>query len=156
MNNSLKTINALATIISSKNTNDTQVKQINNSSEQLNDNTEQLNSDNIKTTTIIPKWLKNLKCIINPMSKDEESFQYSIKLSKHKEIGLNCNRINKIKTFLHHFNFNNINYPLKKEDYEMFERNNELTYLVVFRLDDKEKKFIFILNQNTLEKEEIE
>ena len=35
--------------------------------------------------------------------------------SKHGEIGNNCNRINKIKPFLKHFNFENINYPLKKK-----------------------------------------
>ena len=60
-------------------------------------------------------------------------------------MGSNCNRINKIKLFLQKFSFENTNYPLntislKEKDYEMFERNNESTYLINFKLDDKDKK----------------
>ena len=196
MNNSLKTINTLATIISLKNTDNAQVKQLNNDNtkqsntdntqlKQLNtDNTQvkQLNNDNTKqlnttnneqsntntqvkqlnidnTKVTLPKWLKNLKCVINPLSKDKESFQYSVTLSRHKEIRSNCNRVSKMKPFLQHFNLENINYlsnriSLKKEDYEMLERNNESSYLLVFKLDDEKKELYYHFKSKFIGKRE--
>ena len=62
---------------------------------------------------------------------------------KHKEIGTNCNRINKTKPVLQHFNFENINYPLKKENYEMFEKNYESIYLLVFKPDDEHERVYY-------------
>ena len=44
-------------------------------------------------------------------------------------MGTNFNRTNKIKTYLNNFNFESINYPLKKKIYEAFENNNEATSL---------------------------
>ena len=72
-------------------------------------------------STLVPltKWLKDLKCIINPINNNKgnnKCFQYSIGLSKHKEMGTNYNRINKIEPFLRNFNFENIKYPLKREE----------------------------------------
>ena len=117
MNNSLKTINTLATIISlekpsnidniqvkQSNTDNILVKQLNTEQPSINNTLiKQSSTDNTKTT--LPKWLKDSKCIINPLNTDNKSFQYSVALSRHKEMGLNCNRINKIKPFLQHFNF---------------------------------------------------
>ena len=208
MNNTLKTINTFATIISLKeqskfvnnfkesnkintvkeinNTNTIKkintVKEINNINtikkmdktntlrEQLNtgntyreqpntdnnlreqsdiDNTlrEQLNngSNYIK----LSKWLKDLKCIINPINSNKgnnKCLQYYIGLFKHKEMGANYNRINKTEPFLRNFNFENINYPLQKEDYEVFERNNESISLNILKPDKERKKCTIILN----------
>ena len=55
-------------------------------------------------------------------------------------MGSNYNRINKIKPFLQHFNSENINHPLEKEDYKTFESNNESISLIVYRLDNERKK----------------
>ena len=49
--------------------------------------------NNLKQPTInfnpTPEWLKPKKSILNPISKDNKSFQYSITLSSHhKEIGI--------------------------------------------------------------------
>ena len=98
INNSLKAINAL---ISLKNINNTQVNQINaddtqiniDSTKQLNINTnntkiKQLNSAqtiNKSTLAKVPDWLKKSKCVINPLSTDKESFQYSVTLSRYKK-----------------------------------------------------------------------
>ena len=57
-------------------------------------------------------------------------------------MGSNYNRINKIKPFLHHFNFENINHPLKKEDYETFEKNNESISLTVYKPDNEKKSVL--------------
>ena len=127
MNNSLKTIKTLETIISLKkqsNTDNTLVKQLNTDNtliEQSNtDNTliEQSNTNKTNDTFVtLPKWLKDLRCITNPINNkkgDNKCFQYSIGLFKHKKVGTNYNRISKIKPFLKNFNFDNVNYPIKK------------------------------------------
>ena len=68
------------------NIHNTEKPNIHNTEQSNIDNTEQSNIDN--TLATLPKWLKNLKCIINPLNnvkKDNKSFQYSVALSKHKE-----------------------------------------------------------------------
>ena len=123
MNNSLKTINTVATIISLKKESNTLAKQSNTDNtdntlvKQLNtDNTlvKQSNTDNTdnnlvkqlntaNTFVTLPKWLKSLKCIINPMNNkkgDNKCFEYSVAPFRHGEMGSNYNRINKIKPFL--------------------------------------------------------
>ena len=144
INNTLKAINTLATIISLKEqskiaNNFKELNKINTvKREQLStdntlreqsntyntlreqssiDNTSREQLDNESTYVKLSKWLKNLRCIINPLNNSKENnkcFQYSIALSKHKEMGVNYNRINKIEPFLRNFNFENIKYPLKK------------------------------------------
>ena len=96
-------------------------------------------------STLVPltKWLKDLKCIINPINNkkgNNKCFQYSIGLSKHKEMGTNYNRMNKIESFPRNFNFENIKYPLKKEEYEVYERNNESISLNILKPDNERKK----------------
>ena len=112
-----------------------------------NDNTSEEQSNNESTFVMLPKWLKSLRCITNPLNNtkggDKECFQYSIGLSKDNEIGKNCGRINKIQLFLRHFNFEDINYPIKKEDYETFERNNESISLNVLKLDNERKRMYY-------------
>ena len=80
-------------------------------------NTLREQSNNGSTYVETLKWLKNLKCIINPINNNKgnnKCFQYSIALSKHKEMETNYNRINKIEPFRKNFNFKNTNYPLEK------------------------------------------
>ena len=62
---------------------------------------------------------------MNNKEGDNKCFEYSVALSRHTEMGTNYNRIYKAKSFLQHFNFEIINYPLKKEDYETFEITNQ-------------------------------
>ena len=59
-------------------------------------------------------------------------------------MGVNYNRINKIKLFLRNVNFENINYPIKKEDYEVFERNNESISLNILKPDNERKKSVLL------------
>ena len=115
VNNSLKTINNLATIISLKEqsriANNFEKSNQLSTVEKLSKTNEMLNNE----STFVPlaKWLKDLKCVIKPLNNHEgnnKSFQYSVALSKHKEIGVNYNRINKIEPFLKNFNFKNIFY----------------------------------------------
>ena len=69
--------------------------------------------------------IKSKRAVLNPKSNDNKSFQYSITLSLYyKDIGNNFNRITKIKPCIYNFNWNNINFPPTKQDYENFEINN--------------------------------
>ena len=58
-------------------------------------------------------------------------------------MGANYNRINKTEPFLRNFNFENINYPPQKEDYEVFERNNESISLNILKPDKERKKMYY-------------
>ena len=90
--------------------------------------------------------MKDLRCIINPINDkkgDNECFQYSTALLKHKEIGNNSNRVFKIKPYLRNLNFKYIKYPLKREDYETFERNNESISLNILKPDNAKKKVYY-------------
>ena len=110
------------------------VKELSKTDEVLNDES---------TYVKLSKWSKDLRCIINPINDkkgNNKCFDYSIALCKHKEMRTNYNRINKIELFLKNFNFENINYPLKKEDYETFEKNNESIALDVLKSDDENQR----------------
>ena len=65
-------------------------------------------------------------------------------------MGKNYNRISTIKPFLKSFNFENTNYPVKKEDYEIFERDNEPFCLIVFKLDNERKKVYYHFKSKNL------
>ena len=75
---------------------------------------------------------------MNPKNNDNKSFQYSITLSLYYEdIGNNFNRITKIELYINNFNWNNINFPPIKQDYENFEINNENISLNIYELDNE-------------------
>ena len=134
------------------------VKKMNktNTIEKLSETNEVLN--NGSTSVSLTKWLKDLKCIINPINNNKgnnKCFQYSIGLSKHKEMGTNYNRINKIEPYLRNFSFENINYPLKKEDCEVFERNNKSISLNILKPDNERKKVYYHFNSKNTEREKL-
>ena len=57
-------------------------------------------------------------------------------------MGNNYNRINKIEPFLQCFNFENINYPVKKEDCKIFERNNKSIKIYLLLLENKHYTYV--------------
>ena len=78
--------------------------------------------------------IRSKKAVLNPKCNDNNSFQYSITLSLYyKEIGNNFYRITKIKPYINNFNWNNINFPPIKQDYENFEINNENIALNIYQ-----------------------
>ena len=115
-----------------------------------------LNKNNKNTYVETPICIRFKKGVLNPKSNDNKSFQYSITLSLyHKEVGNTFNRITKIKPYINNFNWNNINFPPIKQDYETFEINNEnislnicqfnnekICQLYKSNYDKKTKKFI--------------
>ena len=91
--------------------------------------------------------MKDLHCTVNPLNDKvnyNKCFDYSIVLSMYSsKMGNNYNQLYKIKPYLNEFNFKNINYPLngiplKKEDYQTFERNNESIALNILKADESQ------------------
>ena len=106
--------------------------------------------NNIKKSTF-STMLKKSRSVANPKVTDEKSFQYSVAISRHDEMdNKNLNRKGKIKKQLAHFHFKNINYPLKKEDYETFERNNNSVALIVLKPNNEIKKLGYNFNSKSM------
>ena len=73
-----------------------------------------------------PKWLKDKKCTINQKNTDNKCFQYATTLALNfNNIGKCHQRISKIKPFINNYNWNNINFPTAKKDWNKFELNNK-------------------------------
>ena len=99
------------------------------------------------TNTETPNWLRPLKCTINPENNKKlcnQSFKYAIAASK--TTGDKKFRLTKIEKHLNEFNFKNITYPPSTNDYEMFENNNPLVKLIIFKETKNEKKLVFTHN----------
>ena len=94
-----------------------------NNTPQVN-NTSQVN--NIKPS--LYEDVRKSQSFINLEKKitNEESFKYAYTLFKYKEMDNNRNRKKTIKEYFEGLNFNSITYPLKQEDYEKIERNNNV------------------------------
>ena len=73
-----------------------------------------------------PKWLKDKKCIVNQKNNDKKCFQYAATLALNfDDIDRNPQRVSKIKPFIDNYNWNDINFPAAKKDWNKFELNNK-------------------------------
>ena len=81
-----------------------------------------------------PDWMKCKKATINPINKnDNRCMQYAIIVAlNYEEIGNNPERISKSKPFIMMYDWNNINFPSHKEDWNTFEKNNKSIALNIF------------------------
>ena len=71
-----------------------------------------------------PKWLKDKKCTINQKNADNKCFQYDTTLALNfNNIDKHHQRISKIKPFIDNYNWNDINFPAAKKDWNKFEVN---------------------------------
>ena len=73
-----------------------------------------------------PKWLKDKKCCINQKNNDNKCFQYAATLALNiNSINKHHQRISKIKPVIDNYNWNDINFPAAKKDWNKFEVNNK-------------------------------
>ena len=73
-----------------------------------------------------PKWVKDKKCTINQKNNDNKCFQYATTLALNiNSIDKHHQRITKIKPFIDNYNWNDINFPAIKKDWNKFELNNK-------------------------------
>ena len=73
-----------------------------------------------------PKWLKDKKCTINQKNTDNKCFQYATTLALNfNNIDKHDQRISKIKPFINNYNWNDVNFPTAKKNWNKFELNNK-------------------------------
>ena len=88
-----------------------------------------------------PKWLKDKKCTINQKNYDNKCFQYATTLALNfNNIDKHHQRISKIKPFIDNYNWNNINFPTAKNDWNKFELNNKDVALNILYVPFNTKK----------------
>ena len=64
-----------------------------------------------------PDWIKNKKATINPQNKNNECFKYAITVAlNHKKISNHSEKVSKIKPFINHYNWNDIEFPSHSKD----------------------------------------
>ena len=88
-----------------------------------------------------PKWLKDKKCTINKKNNDNKCFQYAATLALNiNSIDKHHQRITKIKPFIDNYNWNDINFPAIKKDWNKFELNNKNVALNILYVPFNTKK----------------
>ena len=88
-----------------------------------------------------PKWLKDKKCTINQKNTDNKCFQYATTLALNfNNIDKHHQRISKIKPFINNYNWNDINFPTAKKDWNKFELNNKNVALNILYVPFNTKK----------------
>ena len=88
-----------------------------------------------------PKWLKDKKCIVNQKNNDNKCFQYATTLALNfNKIDRNPQRISRIKPFIDNYNWNDINFPATKKDWNRFEVNNKNVALNILYVPFNTKK----------------
>ena len=88
-----------------------------------------------------PKWLKDKKCCINQKNNDNKCFHYAATLALNfNNIDRDSQRILKIKPFINNYNWNDINFPAAKEDWNKFKVNNKNVALNILYVTYNTKK----------------
>ena len=88
-----------------------------------------------------PKWLKDKKCTVNQKNNDNNCFQYATTLAlNHDKINKHPQRISRIKPFIENCNWNDINFPATKKDWNRFEVNNKNVALNILYVPFNTKK----------------
>ena len=87
------------------------------------------------------KWLKDKNCTINKKNNDNKCFQYAATLALNiNSIDKHHQRITKIKSFIDNYNWNDINFPAIKKDWNEFELNNKNVALNILYVPFNTKK----------------
>ena len=88
-----------------------------------------------------PKWLKDKKCTVNQKNNDNKCFQYATILALNfNKIDKYHQRISRIKPFIENYNWNDINFPIAKKDWNRFEVNNKNVALNILYVSFNTKK----------------
>ena len=73
-----------------------------------------------------PKWLKDKKSTVNKKNVDNKCLQYATTLALNfDKVTSHPERITKIKSFIDTYNWNDINFPGTRKDWNRFEVNNK-------------------------------
>ena len=98
-----------------------------------------------------PKWLKDKKCTVNQTNNDNKCFQYATTLALNfNKIDKHPQRISRIKPFIDNYNWNDINFPATKKDWNKFEDNNKNVALNILYVPFNTKKLKSLINLNII------
>ena len=98
-----------------------------------------------------PKWLKDKKCTINQKNTDNKCFQYATTLALNiNSIDKHHQRISKIKSFINNYNWNDINFPAAKKDWNKFEVNNKNVALNTKKIEIAYKSKYNLIRDNQI------
>ena len=87
------------------------------------------------------KWLKDKKSTVNQKNNDNKCFQYAATLVLNfNKIDKNPQRISRIKPFIENYNWNDINFPAAKKDWNRVEVNNKNVALNIYMFPLTPKK----------------
>ena len=98
-----------------------------------------------------PKWLKDKKCTVNQKNNDNKCFQYATTLALNfNKIDKSPQRISRINPFIENYNWNDINFPATKKDWNRFEVNNKNVALNILYVPFNTKKLKSLINLNII------
>ena len=98
-----------------------------------------------------PEWIKNKEATINPKNEDDRCFQYVVTVAlNYGDIESHPERVSNIKKFINKYNWKELNYPSKTDDWKTFEKNNPTFAVNIFYIKEKEheKQIIFLMLSN--------
>ena len=88
-----------------------------------------------------PNWLKDKKCTVNQKNNYNKCFQYATTQALNfNKIDTHPQRILRIKPFIENYNWNDINFPTAKKDWNRFELNNKDVALNILYVPYNTKK----------------
>ena len=86
-----------------------------------------------------PDWIKQKKETTNPKKENDKCFQYAVMVELNRaEIEPHSERVSNIKPFINDYNWKEINYPSKIDDWKTFEKNNTTIAPSIFDIKVKE------------------
>jgi len=101
----------------------------------------------------LPQHIANKKCCINIQNEDNECFKYCALYHENKEnIKIHPERVSNYKNIKTNLKFDGLEFPLKLQDIDKFEKMNNIS-VNVFRHDIDTEKIIKRLTNNYIKKE---
>ena len=103
-----------------------------------------------------PDWIKNKKATINPKNEGDKCFQYAATIAlNYEEIESHPEIVSNIKPFINKYDWEGINYPSKKDESKMFERNNPTIATNILYIKEKEILTAYISQHNSTREKQI-
>ena len=99
-----------------------------------------------------PKWLKDKKSTVNMKNNDYKCFQYAATLAlSFDKVTSHPERISKKpKSFINKYNWNDINFPTTRKDWNRFEVNNKNVVLNILYVPFNTQKLKSSINLNII------
>ena len=94
-----------------------------------------------------PKWLKDKKSTVNQKNNDYKCFQYATTLALNFDRVTNHpERVTKVKSLINSYNWNDIDFPATRKDWNRFEVNNKNVALNILYVPFNTKKIEIACN----------